>query len=281
MSDIQTFCDSNGDIVGFALAAHTATVDPVTCTPVFGLQANYYDTDWVSLGSSLPAGWELCCCDGGGETVTTLIKNGAANTATYTNEVGATTVLTETDFTENSQIIPATCEGILPDAQVLRELPTRFDTGTQTYRVFDDGSSTSLAVRNAVCGIAPAIGTYTPIHSLTINNPSTCKPMTVVMEYMFPCDVYTAPNTLMFSDVELSINGGPFALDYSAYHPGLNASGIRGYGSPHHRDMQPFIVPPGGSLTIGVRGVVRYDTGAAGSIWFNYCLTLSMFGVTQ
>lgn len=255
MSDIQTFCDSNGDIVGYALAAYTATVDPVTCTPVFGLQANYYDINWVSLGSSLPVGWQKCCCDGGG--------------------------VVETDLTDNSQIIPATCESILSDANVKRELPIRWDDTTKTYRAFDDGDDISIAARNSVCGIAPAIGTYTPIHSLTINNPSTCKPITVILEYMFPCDVYTAPNTLMFSDVELSINGGPFALDYSAYHPGLNASGIRGYGSPHHRDMQPFIVPAGGSLTVAIRARVRYDTGVTGSIWFNYCLTLSMFGVTQ
>ena len=259
MSDIQTFCDSNGDIVGYALAAHTATVDPVTCTPVFGLQANYYDTDWVSLGSSLPAGWELCCC-GGDETVTTLTKNGLLNTATYTNEVGATTVLTETDFTDNSQIIPATCEGVLADASVLRELPTRYDTATQTYRVFDDGATTAVVFESAWNGTGNPGGTVlptgftfsTPVSVIIINNPSSCRSMVVKKDVQSVSNIASTDNVNVVTsrmDGYFDNGTGSYSLDSQ---PRLSAWSN---GQPFYNTVSgfnrasPSVIPPGGSHT--------------------------------
>lgn len=185
MTALKTFCDIDNNIVGYAISAVTSSVDPVTCVASFGLQAEYYDTDFNVLGSSLPAGWGECCC-GGSETVTTLIETPANKTATYTNEIGATTVLSETDFTANSQIIPGTCEGVLDDADVKRELPVRWDTVSNTYKAYDDGKNTALTFQSPWNGTDKPSGGVntptgytwtTPISSIVINNPSACRPM--------------------------------------------------------------------------------------------------------
>ena len=279
MTALKTFCDIDNNIVGYAISAVTSSVDPVTCVASFGLQAEYYDTDFNVLGSSLPAGWGECCC-GGSETVTTLTEDALNRTATYTNEIGAMTVLSETDFTANSQIIPGTCEGVFADADVKRELPIRWDTASNTYKAYDDGNDASVAGNNGACFPAPPIGTPTAPFTTTINNPSACKSLNVFYQYVFAPDVFTGANNLMKAHVEMSINGGPFNLHYIAYHPGLNPGGIRGYGSPHIKEATTFVVPPGGTLTLAIRGIILYDTGAAGSIFYNYCLAASFIGVT-
>jgi hypothetical protein len=225
----------------------------------------------------------VCCGSGGGavpDVVTTLIENAVAKTATYTNEIGATTVLSETDFTANSQVVPATCEGVLADADIKRELPVRWDTASNTYKAYDDGNDASVIGNNGACFPAPPIGTPTAPFTTTINNPSACKSLNVFYQYVFAPDVFTGANNLMKAHVEMSINGGPFNLHYIAYHPGLNPGGIRGYGSPHIKEATTFIVPPGGTLTLDIRGIILYDTGAVGSIFYNYCLAASFIGVT-
>lgn len=94
------FCDSNGDFVGYSLASYAQVIDPVTCVTSYVLQAEYFDSDFVSQGSSLPAGWEKCCCEQTGsivETVTTLIDTITGNKiGTYTNELGVSVDINET-----------------------------------------------------------------------------------------------------------------------------------------------------------------------------------------
>lgn len=101
MSDLTTFCDVDNNTVGFAVAAYVQTIDPVTCATSYSLVSEYYDTDFVSVGASLPAGWQQCCCEssgtGGPETVTTTTNTVTGNRiATYTNELGVPVDINET-----------------------------------------------------------------------------------------------------------------------------------------------------------------------------------------
>ncbi len=101
MSDLTTFCDVDNNTVGFAVAAYVQTIDPVTCATSYSLVSEYYDTDFVSVGTSLPDGWQQCCCESGGgggaETVTTITDTVSGNKiGTYTNELGTPVDINET-----------------------------------------------------------------------------------------------------------------------------------------------------------------------------------------
>ena len=101
MSDLTTFCDADNNTVGFAVAAYVQTIDPVTCATSYSLVSEYYDTDFVSVGTSLPDGWQQCCCESGGgggaETVTTITDTVSGNKiGTYTNELGTPVDINET-----------------------------------------------------------------------------------------------------------------------------------------------------------------------------------------
>ena len=139
------------------------------------------------------AGNVVCCGGAGGavpDVVTTLIEDAIAKTATYTNEIGATTVLSETDFTANSQVIPATCEGVLADADVKRELPVRWHAASKTYKAYDDGRNTAISFQSPWNGTYKPMGTgntptgyawSTPVSVVVVNNPSACRPMLLTM----------------------------------------------------------------------------------------------------
>lgn len=118
------FCDSNGDFVGYSLASYAQVLDPVTCTTSYVLQANYYDTDWVSLGSSLPVGWEKCCCDSG--TPVSPLTVGDTNTVDLT--------LAANNITADVILDPDVCNTITDTPLGLLSKPER-------YRQIQDTSS--------------------------------------------------------------------------------------------------------------------------------------------
>lgn len=212
MSDIQTFCDSNGDIVGYALAAHTATIDPVTCAPVFGLQAQYYDTNWVSQGSSLPVGWEKCCCGGGAaETITTLIDN-TNGTYTYTSENATQTVI---------------------------------DTNMQTVCV----NGAPAQISGGLSAVDQGATFNTATLSLVINNPSVTKTLHGFLTYYGQVSVAGASDCSLEMVVRRGIGVAPVQWSNTdcAIAPGAvlaNDTGSIG------TFVECVDIPPGGSVTI-------------------------------
>lgn len=101
MSELTTFCDENNNTVGFAVAAYVQTIDPVTCATSYSLVSEYYDTDFVSVGTSLPAGWQKCCCGSGGGTG----FDTKVDSFTYDSMTG-NLVLTQNDFSTFTVNIP-------------------------------------------------------------------------------------------------------------------------------------------------------------------------------
>lgn len=278
MTALKTFCDIDNNIVGYAISAVTSSVDPVTCVASFGLQAEYYDTDFNVLGSSLPAGWGECCC-GGSETVTTLTEDALNRTATYTNEIGAMTVLSETDFTANSQTIPGTCEGVLPDADVKRELPVRWHAASNTYKAYDDGktfvvSDQSLPTGNGVFGNVTNAndGDIISIQTVSITNPSSCKSM-LARYYATGSDFHFGLIGIQVATEfgirsQISVNGSPFA-NYAPFGGddcgyfctvAVPAPGKYNWAMAGHTEN--FVIPPSGVLTISIRKVLFVATPA-------------------
>lgn len=273
MTGLKTFCDEDNNIVGYAISAITSSLDPSTCVSSFGLQAEYYDTDFNVLGSSLPAGWGECCC-GGSETVTTLVEDPVNKTATYTNEVGAVTVLSETDFTANSQTIPVPCE-TLPDARIIRELPVRWDDTNKVYRAYDDGTIYNkmgdLQVITFPVGAAFNTGdSFSQTGVVRVFNPSNCR--TAKFDPQITLSIsgnsVTAGTWDLWAYVGYSINTPWVGVPVNGPLPVMMTS-TAGVGIISASTCMPVfyggvIIPAGGYVDVAIRGELRARNTAGG-----------------
>lgn len=101
MSNLTTFCDIDGNLVGYAIGSVTSSIDPNTCVVSFDSYAEYLDTNFQSLGSTLPVGWQKCCCGSGGGTG----FDTKVDSFTYDSMTG-NLVLTQNDFSTFTVNIP-------------------------------------------------------------------------------------------------------------------------------------------------------------------------------
>lgn len=179
------FCDSNGDFVGYSLASYAQIIDPVTCDTSYVLQAEYFDTDWVSQGQTLPAGWEKCCCESTfvetittlantivghkigdytnensvvvdlNETVTSLAYNAGTNELTFTDESGTATVVDLTALAVDINVAsltynPVTGEIVLTETDGTTHV---IDIGPVAYTVSDTNTIDMSLTGNDISGI--------------------------------------------------------------------------------------------------------------------------------
>lgn len=245
MSAIETFCDVDGNIVGYAIAAFAQSIDPNTCVASTSLVSNYYDKDFNLVGSSLPTGWVSCCC---GSTAPTVV---------------------EEDLTNNSQVIPSpVCEGVLPDARILRELPVRWDTASKTYKAYDDGTIYNkmgdLQVVLFTSGSPFDTGaSYTQTNVVRVFNPSNCRSAKFdpQVTLSISANTVTAGTWDMWGYVGYSINTPWVGVPANGPLP-VTLTSIAGVGALATSTCMPVfyggvVIPPGGYVDVAVRGELR------------------------
>jgi hypothetical protein len=262
----ETGAPTNVDLTALAIDINVASMAYNPLTGVITLTETDGSIHTIDIGPPV-------------ETVTTLIETPANRTATYTNELGVMTVLSETDFTANSQVIPATCEGVLADADVKRELPVRWHAASNTYKAYDDGkifvvSDQSLPTGNGVFGNVTNAndGDIVSVQTVSITNPSSCRSM-LARYYATGSDFHfglvgVQVGTEFGVRSQISVNGSPFA-NYAPFGGddcgyfctvALPAPGKYNWAMAGHTEN--FVIPPSGVLTISIRKVLFVATPA-------------------